>query len=166
MPVELVFRHCPECGEALTPDLTQRIGPMKCLVCGRLIHLDPKVAAAGLLVNEDRVLLFRRAHFPKKDLWCLPGGYVDRGETVEEAAGREVFEETGLVAVARQLIGLYSYPGVGTVVAVFLMEILGGHLRASPESRQLMWMTRDQLPWDRLAFPSVKDALRWWVDSF
>ena len=89
-------RFCPNC--AATLEMRESGGAQRpvCPACGRVIYFDPKVAATAVVAREGSVLLIRRGNQPGYGRWSMPGGYVDRGEVVEEAAAREVWEETGL----------------------------------------------------------------------
>ncbi len=90
------FRFCPRCGQLLVEqDAFGRLRPV-CVACGFVHFRDPKVAAAVLLSDNDRVLLIRRAVDPGRGLWALPAGFVEIGELPDEAAAREALEETGL----------------------------------------------------------------------
>ncbi|HZA21023.1 MAG TPA: NUDIX hydrolase, partial [Dehalococcoidia bacterium] len=91
-----------------------------CTECGRVIYYDPKVTVTSIIQRSGQVLMIRRANDPGYGLWSMPGGYVDRGEVVEEAAIREVREETGLEVEIEQLIGLFSEAGQSVMVAAFL----------------------------------------------
>ena len=62
-------------------------------------------------IARGRILLVRRGRAPFRDAWALPGGFVEPGETTEQAVVRELLEETGLTARVRALIGVYSRPG-------------------------------------------------------
>lgn len=166
MSREINFRYCPECAARLEarkagPDGGER--PV-CPSCGLTVHPDPKVAACGLVVKNGRVLMLRRARPPARGRWCFPGGFADRGETLEQAAAREVKEETGFQVRPGSLFGLYSYPGYPIVVAIYHVEILEGTLRPNRESLEARWFGPDEIPWDGLAFPSTADALRTWVN--
>ena len=128
MPKEIVWKHCPECG-GLLKVIGQGAGGAdvrRCSDCGRRIHPDPKMAVASLIFRDGRLLLLQRARPPQKGLWCLPGGFVDRGETLEAAAVREAREETGLDVELLRLHGLYSYPGYEVIVAIYEARITGG----------------------------------------
>ena len=164
--LEKPFNFCQVCGGKLV----RQIGPdgrllPACTGCGMIHHLDPKVAAAGLVTLNGLVLLVQRARPPQKEFWCLPGGFVDRGEVMEDAAAREVFEETGLEVRVTGLYGLYSYPDYPVVVAIYETEIVGGSLEVNFESREARWFEPRDIPWDRLAFPSAVDALKSWADG-
>ena len=161
---EIIYRYCPEC----TGEMKEQIifhGPARrvCSRCGLIIHPDPKVAAAGLVIRDDQVLLVRRAKPPQKEFWCLPGGFVDRGETLEQAAVRETLEETGFIVTVENLFGLYSYPGYPIVVAIYVLNITGGQLTPNRECLEALWFSRGDLPWDKLAFPSTRDSLSTWA---
>ena len=67
-----------------------------CPKCRRIVYYDPKVAATSVVERDGNILMVRRANQPGYGLWSMPGGYVDRGEVVEQAASREGLEETGL----------------------------------------------------------------------
>jgi ADP-ribose pyrophosphatase YjhB (NUDIX family) len=138
-----------------------------CSRCEFVFYLHPKVAAATLPVSQGRVLLTRRAIEPSRGRWTFPGGYVDWGEDVREAARRETIEEVGLAVRLGPLLGLYSYPGAPVVVVVYLAEVPEGVLPVpnADEVLEVAYFLPDDLPWDALAFPSTQDALRDWVAS-
>lgn len=165
MSREQYFKFCPECGGG---DFhKEAAGPPRhvCRSCGLVYHLDPKLACAGLLFRDDSVLLVRRARPPQKGFWCLPGGFMDRGETAEEACEREFREETGLKVKTNGLFGLYSYPGYEVVVAIFRVEIIEGELKPNPEVTEFRWFRARDIPWLELAFPSAGDSLTAWVNQ-
>lgn len=81
----------------------------------------------------------------------MPGGYVDRGEVAEEAAAREVREETGLEVEIERLIGLFSEAGQPVMVAAFLAREVGGVLKAGDEALEVGFFDVQDLP--PLAFP-------------
>ena len=82
-------------------------------------------------------MMVRRAIQPGYGLWSIPGGYVDRGEVVEEAAVREVWEETGLKVEIQRMVGLFSEHEHPVVVAVFAAREVGGNLNAGAETLEL-----------------------------
>jgi 8-oxo-dGTP diphosphatase len=99
----------------------------------------PLVAVDGVLVRKTKgIVLVKRKRPPYEGYWALPGGFVEYGETVEEAVVREVREETGLEVDIKGLVGVYSKPGRdprGHVISVaFLVVEVGGELRGSRET--------------------------------
>ena len=131
-----------------------------CPQCNRVIFYDPKVAVICIVPRDGKVLMIRRGTDQGYGLWGLPGGYVDRGEVVEAAAAREVWEETGLKVEIGELVGLFSQSGDPVIVAVFATRETGGVLRAGPEALELGFFTLNNLP--ELAFPRDRDVLAQW----
>ena len=133
-----------------------------CPQCGRVVYYDPKVAAAGIVEREGKILMVKRANQPGYGLWSIPGGYVDRGEVVEEAAVREVWEETGLRVEILRMVGLFSEHGHPVVVAVYAVQEVGGSLKAGAETLELGFFSPDGLP--ELAFPRDRQMLLRWQE--
>jgi 8-oxo-dGTP pyrophosphatase MutT (NUDIX family) len=108
---DAVYRYCPTCGSPLEVRALkagERERPA-CPACGFVLYLDPKVAVGTIIRAEDeRLVLVRRAIEPGYGLWVFPGGYVDRGEQVLDAALREAREESGLDIRIDRLVNIYS----------------------------------------------------------
>ena len=96
---ERPYSFCPMCGGDLEPRSLKQSEPERlvCVRCGFVFYLDPKVAVGTIIRDEQqRIVLVRRAIEPGYGKWVYPGGYVDRGELVVDAAVREAREEAGL----------------------------------------------------------------------
>jgi len=117
-------------------------------------QLTPKVAVNAIVFNENQqVLLAKRTD---NGFWCIPGGHVDLGETLEQACLRELFEETGLMGRVVRLIGIYSDPENSlhikqgpewhTVRVSFLCQVVGGTITSSSETSEIRYFDLDQLP--------------------
>ena len=132
-----------------------------CPKCARVIYFDPKVAATCVVERAGKVLMVRRALEPGISLWSFPGGYVNRGEVVEEAAAREVIEETGLEVEVQSLVGLFSEREHPVIVAAFTARETGGDLEAGPEAQEVDFFFPESLP--PLAFPRDKEILARWT---
>jgi len=156
-----VHRFCPACGGVLESRIlkpgTRTV--LVCTECGAPCYLDPKVAACSLIEEDGGIVLLRRAIQPQKGLWVLPGGFVDRGETVEGAAVRETREECGLETDLTGLLGVYSYPGETVVIVVFTAAIRSGIPEARDETLEARIIRPSDIPWEKLAFQSTRDAL-------
>jgi ADP-ribose pyrophosphatase YjhB (NUDIX family) len=162
-----VYAHpvfCTQCGQKLEERHVgfhhERTVPV-CVACGAIHWIDPKVAAGCLIVRDGRVLLVRRAIEPGYGKWVFPGGHVDRGETLEEAALRETREECGAVAEIQGLVGIYSYPGKPVIVAVYRATLLPESPEPFPadETLEVGWFTPVEIDDLELAFRSSADAL-------
>jgi ADP-ribose pyrophosphatase YjhB (NUDIX family) len=113
--------------------------------------------------REMRLLLMRRALEPRRGAWTMPGGFVEVGESTEEAAVREADEEVGLPLEISKLLGVYSRPAVGIVVVVYRARALREDAQAGEEALEVSWFTAETIPWHDLAFETTVHALRDWV---
>ncbi|MGC8916462.1 MAG: NUDIX domain-containing protein [Thermoanaerobaculum sp.] len=99
----------------------------------------PRLTVDALIVDPHRgVLLVQRKHPPFAGFWALPGGFVEEGESCEEAVVREVGEETGLTVEVVALLGVYSQPGRDprghTVSVVYQCRVGGGQVRGGDDA--------------------------------
>jgi 8-oxo-dGTP diphosphatase len=154
--------YCLLCGTPLEAQHQEDRDRPTCPSCGFIHYLDPKVAVAVILGDEDGVLLGRRCIDPGSGLWSFPAGYVNRGEVLEEAAVREVLEELGLVVQLTGLVGVYSHRDEPVVLIVYGGQIEGGEAR--PDGHEVSEVRRfalDALP-EELAFPHDRQVLADW----
>lgn len=155
------YSFCPRCGAELSQRQLKTGEPARlvCRACDFVFFLDPKVAAGCIIEDGNGIVLLRRSIEPGYGKWVFPGGYVDRGERVEDAAVRETLEECCLQTTVRSLLGVYSYSERPIVVIVFTADVRGGVLKAADEALEVRSFPPDQLPWSDLAFTSTYDAL-------
>ena len=109
------------------------------------------LAADALLIVGREVLLVQRKNEPFQGKWCLPGGFVELDEKIEDAAHRELYEETGVSGIALQQFGTYGNPGRdprGRVVGVVYWSILDSkpETTAGDDAANCRWFSIDQLP--------------------
>ena len=101
----------------------------------------PKLMVDVVIPSEEGVVLIRRGSEPFEGQWALPGGFVEVGETVEQAAAREAAEETGLNVELARLVGVYSEPDRDprghNVSVAFLARVLGGELSAATDAAEV-----------------------------
>jgi ADP-ribose pyrophosphatase YjhB (NUDIX family) len=156
------YRFCPQCGASLASRILKPGEPARlvCTGCGFVFFLDPKVATGVVFLHQGAIVLVQRAIHPSYGKWVFPGGYVDRGERVEDAACREVREESGLIVRLTRLLGTYSYPGGPVILIAFTGEVTGGTLQIDDESLAVRLFPPNEIPWEELAFPSTKAVLR------
>jgi ADP-ribose pyrophosphatase YjhB (NUDIX family) len=159
---EYEFKFCPVCGGHLNPVKLKAYEPSRlvCSECSFIFYLDPKLVACSLLELDEKIVLLKRSIEPEKGKWVIPGGYVDRGEEVKAAAIRETEEECGIKVRLNDLLGVYSYGGRIVVVVVYLAEYLSGTMTIGDESLDVGLYGPHEIPWEELAFPSTRDALR------
>ena len=150
-------RFCPRCGRPAEIDYPRRI---LCPHCGYAAYYNPKPVAAAIPVDEHgRVILLRRAFDPGRGRWTFPGGFVDLGESVPEAALRETAEELEMTVELEGLVGVYSRPEDRVVLIVYRARALDPP-HTSVEAVEVGTFAPDEIPWDDLAFWSTEQALR------
>ena len=127
----------------------------------------PLVGIGAIIIEDARVLLVKRAHPPIQGQWSIPGGVLEVGELVREAAVREAREETGLIVEPGELLGVYDRVlrneekrvQYHYVLIDFLCRRLGGELMAASDAAEVRWFTRDELPSLKLA-EDTDDVIR------
>ncbi|MFZ0733268.1 MAG: NUDIX hydrolase [Candidatus Sulfotelmatobacter sp.] len=127
----------------------------------------PLVGVGAIIIEGERVVLVKRAHPPIQGQWSIPGGVLEVGEMVREAALREAREETGLIVEPGELLGVYDRILYDTeqrvqyhyVLIDFLCRRVGGELRAASDAADVRWFTRGELPALNLA-EDTQDVIR------
>lgn len=156
------YRFCPACGAPLHRRLLHPDDPPRlvCSSCAGVVYLDPKVVACVILEIGGKILLMRRKRPGGLERWLLPGGYVDEGEQVEQAAIREIREEVLLDITLDGLVGVFSYSGWPPVIIVYHARLDQARPQPGEETEDLDLFAPEDIPWDSLAFPSTRDALK------
>jgi ADP-ribose pyrophosphatase YjhB (NUDIX family) len=162
------FRFCPRCSGALVSRALKKSEPSRlvCEACGFVFYLDPKVAACAICMLDGGIVLLRRSIEPGAGKWVFPGGFVDRGESVADAAVRETMEEVNLKVTLTGILDVYSFSGSQVVVVVYAAEVVGGDLFACDECDEVKVFAPEDVPWHELAFDSTRAALRDYVRRF
>jgi ADP-ribose pyrophosphatase YjhB (NUDIX family) len=156
------MRFCSQCGAAVVlrrPD-GDTFERHVCSACGEIHYLNPKVVVGTVCRWHDRVLLCRRAIEPRAGLWVVPAGYLERGESTEDGARREAFEEAGARLDITGLLAVYNVVRIGQVQLFYGARLLDPDVVAGPETLELDLFEWSAIPWDELAFPSVRWVLR------
>ncbi|MFN8758270.1 MAG: NUDIX hydrolase [Tagaea sp.] len=135
------------------------------LICGDcgFVHYDnPKIVVGAVAIWDERVLMCKRAIEPARGRWTIPAGYMELGETAEQGAAREALEEACARLEMGPLIGVYSIPRIGQVQLIYRARLVDGAFAAGAESLDAALYAWDEIPWDEIAFPTVRWALEDW----
>lgn len=127
----------------------------------------PLVGVGAIIIEDSRVLLVKRAHPPLQAQWSIPGGVLEVGEPVREAAVREAREETGLTVEPGELLGVYDRilrnaekrVQYHYVLIDFLCRRVAGDLAAASDAVEVKWFAREELPALKLA-EDTQDVIR------
>ena len=142
--------HCPYCGGRIVRRALEGRTRRYCPACDLPIYDNPVPATCVVAFAPDgRLLLVKRAVAPKKGMWCLPGGFMELGESPEEAAARELAEETGLTGTIGPLLGVMAAPSqeYETVLMVGYGSLNPrGPLIPGDDADQCRWFSPTDLP--------------------
>lgn len=133
-----------------------------CGDCGYIAYENPKIIVGSVVADDGRILLCRRAIEPRLGFWTLPAGYMELGETTEEGARREAWEEARARLELDGILAIYSIARIGQVQIIYRAHLAEPGIAAGPESLEVRFFAWEDIPWDDLAFPSVRWSLNAW----
>lgn len=136
-----------------------------CTSCGAIHYVNPKVICGALVLWENKILLCRRAIEPRYGLWTLPAGYMELFETMQQGAARETREEAEAEVDIEQLYCMYNIPRIGQIYVLFKANLIDGKFGAGEETIECRLFEEQDIPWDDLAFPSVKRTLEHYFED-
>jgi ADP-ribose pyrophosphatase YjhB (NUDIX family) len=155
-------RFCATCGAdvALTRPEGDDRERFVCTGCATIHYVNPKIVVGSVCTLGDRLLLCRRAIEPRVGYWTIPAGWLETGETVEQGAAREAWEEACARIEIEGVLAVYSIPRIAQVQILFRARLVDAEVAPGPESQEVRLIGWDEIPWDELAFPTVGWALR------
>jgi ADP-ribose pyrophosphatase YjhB (NUDIX family) len=136
-----------------------------CATCGYIAYDNPKIVVGAVVADAGRVLLCRRAIEPRTGFWTLPAGYLELNETTAEGAQREALEEAGASITLEGILAIYDISRIGQVQIIYRAALARPGICAGVESLEVGFFAWDNIPWDRIAFPTVQWALQAWRDA-
>jgi ADP-ribose pyrophosphatase YjhB (NUDIX family) len=161
------MKFCSQCGGALVRKVPNDDDRQRfvCEACGIIHYQNPKIVTGCLVLQGDRVLLCKRAIEPRHGFWTVPAGFMELNETAQQGAQRETWEE----ARARvEILGPYSMinlPHVNQIYMIFRARLLNPDFRPGPESLEVGLFEERDIPWDELAFHTVRNTLRFYFED-
>lgn len=132
----------------------------QCRHCGFVEYQNPKIVTGVVATWDEKILLCRRAIEPRSGFWTLPAGYMELGESVEDGAMREAWEEARAKLTIDQVLAIYSIPRISQVQILFRAHLTSPDVACGPESADVRLFDWEEVPWADLAFPTVGWALR------
>lgn len=153
--------YCSNCGAKVSRKVPEGDDRSRyvCESCATVHYTNPKIVAGCIPVWKGQLLLCRRAIEPRHGLWTLPAGFMEDGESTEQAAARETWEEARARVEDLVLYGVFSIPHINQVYMMFRAALSAESFAPGPESLDVRLFEEHEIPWDELAFPVVKLTL-------
>jgi len=130
-----------------------------CTDCGIVHYENPKMVVGCIPEWESRILLCRRAIEPRLGLWTVPAGFMENGETTAAGAMRETLEEANARVEILGLYALFNIPHISQVYMLFRARLLDLDFRAGAETLETKLFDEHSIPWEQLAFATVRRTL-------
>ena len=162
MMFQRTIRYCRTCGSAVEyriPDDGDTRERAVCRACHTIHYEIPLIVVGTIPVLDGKVLLCKRNIEPRKGKWTLPAGFMELQETSAQGAARETVEEAGAQFTLGPLFSLLNVPRVGQVHLFYRATLLSEAFNPGFETQEARLFTEAEIPWDELAFRTVKETL-------
>ena len=161
------YRHCKRCGAPVeyripADDNRERA---TCTACGSVFYENPLNVVGTVPAWHEQVLLCRRNIEPRYGLWTLPAGFLELGESTEAGALRETDEEAGVRVELQGLFTVLNVVRVGQVHLFYRARLLDTVFAPGPETIEARLFAESEVPWDELAFRTVRETLRHYFED-
>jgi len=153
--------HCTRCGHAVAhvvPDGDNRERAV-CRSCGHIEYQNPRIVVGCVVEHDGAILLCRRAIEPRRGYWTVPAGFMELGESMGDAARRETWEEAEAEVELGEMIAAVDVVHAGQVHVFFRGRMATPSFGAGVETIESRLIAPVDIPWDEIAFPSVRIAL-------
>lgn len=156
------MNFCSQCGARVIQRIPEgdSLPRAVCDACGTIHYENPKMVVGCIAEWDDRILLCRRAIEPRHGFWTVPAGFMENGETVADGAARETLEEANARVDDLELYALYNIPHINQVYMLFRARLLDLDFSPGSETLETRLVTEAEIPWDQLAFITVRNTLR------
>ena len=161
------MNFCSHCGQPVTLRVPEgdHLPRHVCTSCGTVHYQNPKIVAGCVPEHEGRILLCRRAIEPRLGYWTIPAGFMENGETTQDAARRESMEEAQADVEIGSLLAVVHVLHADQVHVMFRARLPRPEFGVSPESLEVRLCEESEIPWSDIAFRSVDFALRRYLED-
>ena len=155
------MKFCSHCGAPVTLQVPpgDNLPRHVCDACHTIHYQNPRMVVGCIPEWEDRILLCRRGIEPRHGMWTVPAGFMENGETTFQGAVRETLEEATARVEIGPLYALYNIPHINQVYMLFRARLLDADVRPGAETLEVALLREEEIPWDRIAFASVRHTL-------
>jgi ADP-ribose pyrophosphatase YjhB (NUDIX family) len=161
------MKFCNECGAQVQLRIPEgdNLPRHVCDACGAIHYENPRLVVGCVPEYEDRILLCRRAIEPRRGYWTVPAGFMENGETLQEAAARESREEALADVSVGSLLSVVHVLHAEQVHVFFRATLAAASYAAGPESLEVALVAASEIPWADIAFPSTEFTLRRYLED-
>jgi ADP-ribose pyrophosphatase YjhB (NUDIX family) len=161
------MKFCEECGSAvqLAVPAGDNLPRFVCTACGHIHYRNPRLVVGCVPAHEDRILLCRRAIEPRRGFWTVPAGFMENGETLQQAAARESHEEALAEVTVGSLLAIVHVLHAEQVHVFFRAQLPAARYGAGAESLEVTLVAPADIPWNDIAFRSTDFALRRYLED-
>jgi ADP-ribose pyrophosphatase YjhB (NUDIX family) len=161
------MKFCPTCGQPVELRIPagDNLPRAVCSACGTIHYENPRMVVGCVPEWQGRILLCRRAIAPRRGYWTTPAGFLEIGETLQNAAARESREEAQAEVEIGSLLTITDVLHAAQVHVMFRARMLNGRFGLGAESLEVDLYRDTEIPWDEIAFPSIHFALRCYLED-
>jgi len=161
------MKYCPNCASLLAIKIPAGDNRPRhvCESCASIHYQNPRNVVGAIPVYGNSILLCKRAIEPRHGYWTLPAGFMELGESTSAGAARETYEEAGATVEVGPLFSILNVPHAEQVHLFYLATMTAPIYSAGEESLEVALFCENEIPWDRLAFPTVKQTLEWYFSD-
>jgi ADP-ribose pyrophosphatase YjhB (NUDIX family) len=161
------MKFCSNCGAPVvlrTPE-GDHLPRYVCESCGTIHYHNPRLVVGCVPEHDGRILLCRRAIEPRRGYWTVPAGFMENGETLQEAAARETREEALAEVEIGSPLSVVHVLHAEQVHVFFRAQLPAPQFGAGAESLEVAMFAADAIPWADIAFPSTDYTLRRYLED-
>lgn len=155
------MKYCNQCGHPVTRKIPpgDNLPRYVCTACETVHYQNPKLVVGCVPEWDGRILICRRAIEPRYGYWTLPAGFMENAETTAEAAARETLEEARAEVRVLEPLALVNVARINQVHLMYRAQMLSGDFSPGPESLDVALVTEHEIPWNEIAFASIRFTL-------
>jgi len=159
------MKYCSKCGHEVESKIVEDDHRPRfvCPSCNTIHYQNPNVVVGSIPMWQGKILMARRSIEPRIGTWNLPAGFLENGETVEEGAARELYEETKAKIENLRLFSVYSVARINQIHIYYIADLISDYYEITPESSEIQLMEISEIPWDEISFPSTMFNLKKYV---
>src|SRR5271170_3803245 len=161
------MKFCSQCGAKVQLRVPEgdHLPRYVCEACGTIHYQNPRLVVGCVPEHEGSILLCRRAIEPRRGFWTVPAGFMENGETLQQAAARESHEEALAEVEIGSLLAVVHVLHAEQVHVFFRAALPEARFAAGIESLEVALFDAASIPWDDIAFPSTDFALRRYLED-